>query len=121
MPLSSPALVGDAKERVSMHARERDTIVRHIAEWMAQEHPEWGVDVLLTRPLDAIRLGLAVALKTRRITRGAAARAEQALECFQTDNTEALDAVAAVCRAAMCARKRGVLRSIKPTKGGQQE
>lgn len=111
---------GDARERVTKRGTEADPIIRHIAEWMAQEHPQWGIDALLTRPMEALRLGLAVAVKTGRIGRIAAAACTQDLARLQADNEAALAAAAAVCGAAMSARKRGELKHTKPTKGAQQ-
>ena len=53
-----------AKNRHLIAAERRATAVRQVAIWMRDAHPTCGIDSLLTRPLEAARMALAVATVT---------------------------------------------------------
>lgn len=107
----------DVVEHVSELTRERRAanardLVKQITGWMHAQRPAWGIDALLTRPFATIEMALNVGVKTGRIEAGDAHRLTSALQtiCRSSQNAVAMKSIDGICRAAMAARKRGLIK-----------
>src|SRR4051794_30003918 len=90
--------------------RDRKTIADHVCAYMHENHRALTIDTLLSRPLDAMRMGATVAAKSQRISERSAKRIFSALRALEHNEGEAVDAIDDVCRAALSSRKRGDLK-----------
>jgi hypothetical protein len=86
--------------------------VVQIRAWMLRERPDLGVDALLTRPLEAMLMALAVCQEQDRSSLQAnhCARVRDALMGLHNEFPTVFSEIDRVCRLAMNARKRGELR-----------
>jgi hypothetical protein len=93
--------------------KDRKTVADHVCDYMHENCRAWSIDTLLSRPLDALRMGLAVAGKSGKCPRGDAASITKALDALAKRFPAVFDDVDEVCRAALSSRKRGDLKRDK--------
>lgn len=77
-----------------------------VADYMHTNHPAWGIDKVMCRPIDAMRLGLSIAVQAKQINKPAAQFTRYLLAQIEKHPTT-LDAINEMCRQIMSFRKRG--------------
>lgn len=88
----------------------RDTLTDHVCEYMQDNCRAMTIDTLLTRPADAIQMGLSVATKSGKISMKTAKFIAARLKEIVEHDPKAIDEIDEVCRCALAARKRGDLK-----------
>lgn len=86
------------------------SLLEEVAQWMIETSPTLSVDVLLTRPLDAISMALNVGARLKRIPDDLASSLNVTLRDLRRHHASSVEAINEICRAAMNARKRGLLK-----------
>jgi hypothetical protein len=90
--------------------RNRKAITDHVCDWMQSNTPSLSIDTLLTRPLDAMKMGVEVGVKAGRIKKDRAKRIVAELKRLGEFFGQEMDSIDDVCRAALSSRKRGDLK-----------
>jgi hypothetical protein len=82
------------------------TLTDHVCDYMHDNCRALSIDTLLTRPLDAMRMGLFVAARSGKIPATIARNITHILKQLE-EFPEAIDEIEGVCRAALNGRKHG--------------
>ncbi len=102
----------EKKRRTDAHRKGDKTVADHVCAYMHNNHRDESIDSVLTRPLDALRMGLAVAAARQQVSAGVAKAMFATLTELQVYGKE-IDAINDVCRAALNGRKHGDLKRDK--------
>lgn len=90
---------------------DRGGLTDHIADYVYRCCPSWSIDTLLSRPSDALQMGVSVALAAGRLKDRDAVPLLKLIAAIQEKHAPALEIVDEVCRTALSSRKRGEFKS----------
>lgn len=102
----------ERKSGADRKVKDAPRLADHIADYMVENCRALSIDTLLTRPLDAMKMGADVGLRSQRIRASQHARLMKLLAELEQD-AETLDTIDEICRCALNARKHGDLKRDK--------
>lgn len=90
--------------------RNREIVTDAVCKVMHDQFRDDSIDSLLTRPVDAIKMALGVAVESGELSAAAANRLRSAVRNAFNAEQGAEDLIARICRTALSSRKRGDLK-----------
>jgi hypothetical protein len=102
-----------SKQTQDAPAKDTPTLAQFVDEWIDANCRAMSIDAILSRPLDALRMGVEVGARQQRISPRDLNRWNQLISLLVKKHAEELEIVDEICRGALNLRKRGQLNDRK--------
>jgi hypothetical protein len=92
-------------------SRDGRHVAGEIRKWFAETGTPLSIDVLLTRPIDAMVMAIDVARRTKHISNAKAVALNNIVSSLRF-SPDTIETINGICRAAMNGRKRGFFKAM---------
>jgi len=86
---------------------DKTTLVKFVGDYRRKHCPALSIDTILSRPIDALKMGLYVATAQQQLDAKAGAKIARVIDALVKQHAGSIDVIEDVCHAALNARKRG--------------